>query len=293
MKTAVDITGNRYGKLTVTGRGNGLPGKVYWTCICDCGNTVVASGNNLKTGNTKSCGCLKARPQANNITGERFGRLTVVRRVKRVRGIAHWLCQCDCGNTSTVSYAHLSTGHTRSCGCYCREGASARARQGLVKRGTEHPRWRADLTEEDRDRRRDNRHKEWSRDVLERDGYRCAICSARGTLHAHHLYGYKAYPELRYELSNGVALCGTCHREFHKAMGYGRSKDADLFTFFNLPNPNCDIVDWATVPAPTQPLIILALIYIVCSRLGNDPIEPLCSAVRCIGDEIKRLKGEV
>jgi len=291
LKTAIDITGNRYGKLTVIQRGNGSPGKVYWVCVCDCGNTIVVSGNNLKTGNTKSCGCLKTEPQAKNIAGKRFGRLTAVRRVKRERDVAHWLCQCDCGNTSVVSYAHLSTGHTQSCGCYSRESSSVRAKQ-LVKYGADHPRWRTDLTEEDRDRRRDRRHKEWSRAVLERDGYRCAICSTRGILHAHHLYSYKTYPELRYELLNGVSLCDTCHRRFHKAMGYNGSKEADLFTFFNLPNPNDGIVDWASIPAPTQPLRILALTCIAHSNHGNNEVEDLQKAIWYLEDEIRRIESE-
>lgn len=33
--------------------------KIYWKCICHCGNEFIASGNNLKSGNTKSCGCVK------------------------------------------------------------------------------------------------------------------------------------------------------------------------------------------------------------------------------------------
>lgn len=55
----IDLTGRRYGRLTVidfSRRGNN---KVYWNCECDCGNTKEVSSSHLGSGTTKSCGCLK------------------------------------------------------------------------------------------------------------------------------------------------------------------------------------------------------------------------------------------
>ena len=54
-----DITGNRYGRLTVTEH-LGVRGRRahYWKCKCDCGKIVESSGDNLKKGNCKSCGCI-------------------------------------------------------------------------------------------------------------------------------------------------------------------------------------------------------------------------------------------
>jgi len=53
---AVDLEGKRFGKLVVT---EYIGGKYYkWKCICDCGNEKIVSQNNLKSGNSKSCGCL-------------------------------------------------------------------------------------------------------------------------------------------------------------------------------------------------------------------------------------------
>lgn len=54
-----DLTGQRFGRLAVVSishKGEGR--KYYWKCKCDCGNEVVVCGSNLKSGNTKSCGCL-------------------------------------------------------------------------------------------------------------------------------------------------------------------------------------------------------------------------------------------
>lgn len=56
-----DLTGKRYGKLTVIKR-HYEPNKKYtlWECKCDCGNTAYIRANMLKHNRTKSCGCLRA-----------------------------------------------------------------------------------------------------------------------------------------------------------------------------------------------------------------------------------------
>lgn len=61
----VDLTGLRYGRLTVTSRaskdgGPYLSGRSYWRCACDCGSTTVVAHGNLRSGSVKSCGCLRA-----------------------------------------------------------------------------------------------------------------------------------------------------------------------------------------------------------------------------------------
>lgn len=55
-------------------------------------------------------------------------------------------------------------------------------------------------------------HRYWSRRVLERDDFTCQICKIRGgVLHANHIKKFSDYPELRFEDSNGITLCKSCH----------------------------------------------------------------------------------
>ena len=56
-KRALSLTGMRFGKLTVLGPENKDGSSGYWRCRCDCGNEIVCRGENLRSGNTKSCGC--------------------------------------------------------------------------------------------------------------------------------------------------------------------------------------------------------------------------------------------
>lgn len=51
------MTGKRFGRLTVIREGGRKSGEVAWECLCDCGNIVTVAGYDLRSGNTKSCGC--------------------------------------------------------------------------------------------------------------------------------------------------------------------------------------------------------------------------------------------
>jgi 5-methylcytosine-specific restriction endonuclease McrA len=61
-------------------------------------------------------------------------------------------------------------------------------------------------------------HIAWSSLVKLRDG-KCVKCGSLYDLHSHHIKPYKTHPELRYDVNNGVTLCGSCHREYHKKNG--------------------------------------------------------------------------
>ncbi len=53
-----------------------------------------------------------------DLTGKVFDRLTVLSRDESTPdGRARWICQCGCGNITTVQAANLKSGMTRSCGC--------------------------------------------------------------------------------------------------------------------------------------------------------------------------------
>lgn len=60
MPNRIDITGKRYGRLTPQRWVRlGCNGDSRWECLCDCGRIVEVSLRHLRSGSTKSCGCLK------------------------------------------------------------------------------------------------------------------------------------------------------------------------------------------------------------------------------------------
>jgi len=116
-KTPDDLTGQRFGRLTVMEltEDRKSNGGAVWHCICDCGNELPVSASNLRRGATVSCGCVRR----NDLTNQRFGKLTVLRlgdKSNRGNG-SYWICRCDCGKETQVHAFKLRSGHTASCGC--------------------------------------------------------------------------------------------------------------------------------------------------------------------------------
>lgn len=118
-----NLTGKKFGRLIVKREtGRRLKGQIEWECLCDCGNIVFSNKNRLKSGCTKSCGCLRDDLLSDlrriDISGEKYGKLTAIRPTKkRSSKSIVWECLCDCGNTTFVSASSLRFGITKSCGC--------------------------------------------------------------------------------------------------------------------------------------------------------------------------------
>jgi len=124
-KGYMDITGKRFGDLVVI-RKISDESPLTWECICECGNKVIVRGSDLKQKKTRSCGCLKQKLYLIDLTGKRFGKLTVIKKADQItknRKVI-WECRCDCGNTKFVEGALLKTLHTKSCGCLQKESIS-------------------------------------------------------------------------------------------------------------------------------------------------------------------------
>ena len=125
-----DLTEKRFGRLTAIRPTEQRQGtSVIWECKCDCGNIAYVSSRKLTLGHTQSCGCLQKEKAADiakkrivDLTGQRFGRLLVVRATDlRSNNKVVWECKCDCGNTVNVIGTLLRNGKTASCGCLRKE----------------------------------------------------------------------------------------------------------------------------------------------------------------------------
>lgn len=119
-----DITGMRSGKVVAIAPTDAKRRGVYlWKCRCDCGTEFLVESYKIVNHKVQSCGCSRKGHNMKDLSGQRFGKLTVLHRLDEKIGSSYaWLCQCDCGNTLKVSTnALLSTPGTRSCGCGRRE----------------------------------------------------------------------------------------------------------------------------------------------------------------------------
>ena len=53
----------------------------------------------------------------------------------------------------------------------------------------------------------------WRKKVYRRDDYTCQMCSSRKKIEAHHIKTWSEFPQLRFDVNNGVTLCRLCHRK--------------------------------------------------------------------------------
>lgn len=130
----IDMTGRKYGRWTVLHRANDRISEAgtvttMWTCQCECGTIKDVTARSLRTGMSKSCGCLQkeiaSQKFADDLTGLEFGYLTPIERVESYRSSsktkvavqAVWRCVCRCGNEIDVLAFSLKDGDTTSCGC--------------------------------------------------------------------------------------------------------------------------------------------------------------------------------
>ncbi len=120
MAKLIDLTGQRFGKLTVLNRCESTDKRKSptWECQCDCGNKTKVVGTSLtrKIG-TESCGCLSKKHFV-DLTGQKFNNLTVIRYLGKDNTKNNmYECQCDCGNKIHLQGSDVKTGKVKACGC--------------------------------------------------------------------------------------------------------------------------------------------------------------------------------
>lgn len=133
-----ELTGMRFGRWRVIEfAGLNKHRLAEWFCKCECGTERVVTGKLLRSGQSKSCGCI----QKNGIfgpdyTGKKFGRWTVIKRSeKRSSKHAIWLCRCDCGTERDVGTPGLASGRSTSCGCYGKEARAKGTKEACTTHG--------------------------------------------------------------------------------------------------------------------------------------------------------------
>lgn len=97
--------------------------RLYAMCECECGTVKPVLVKNLVKNLSKDCGCGRKKTIGENfskdLTGQKFGRLTVLQALdgRSKAGRKLYKCVCDCGNEIVLHTNQLTTHHTSSCGC--------------------------------------------------------------------------------------------------------------------------------------------------------------------------------
>lgn len=96
MRPALQLFGQRFGRLVVTGRVKNRKGYTVWACMCDCGTATETLGVSLASGNTLSCGCLLSEVRKT---------ASVTHAARRTKAYASWAhMRQRCGNKRDKDY---------------------------------------------------------------------------------------------------------------------------------------------------------------------------------------------
>lgn len=129
MGSTPNLVEKKFGKLTVIQKTNNKKdGGVVWECQCDChgdNSIIYVTTASLNSGRKQSCGCLTHEPKYEDLTGQNFGRLTVLYDAGKIsqQRSKIWHCQCSCNDQNeldVVAYM-LKNGSVKSCGCLQKE----------------------------------------------------------------------------------------------------------------------------------------------------------------------------
>jgi hypothetical protein len=84
MGKLINMLGKKYGRLTIVSRAKNTETRAVWNCVCDCGNTLSVQGKKLRSGHTKSCGCIRKETTAKQ------GKINTKHGLSRTRGYARY-----------------------------------------------------------------------------------------------------------------------------------------------------------------------------------------------------------
>jgi hypothetical protein len=143
MSKRKDISGQIFGKLTAL-KFKEFDGKnTFWECMCSCGNNTTCSYRNLKSGTSKSCGCLRSETQIIDLINKKFNRLTVLKFVELKKSGAYWECLCDCGKKKIICGSLVANNKIKSCGCLQLENLKKAISTHSLTKTSEYKTWKS------------------------------------------------------------------------------------------------------------------------------------------------------
>ena len=115
MPAIKDMTNTRCGRLTVTGLAYRQKG-AYWDCVCDCGAKSVVFGYELRSGKTKSCGCLRAEQASERLRKRHIALRHGKRALRSTREYHIWYgIRARCTNPEDARYKNYGARGIQMC----------------------------------------------------------------------------------------------------------------------------------------------------------------------------------
>jgi len=143
------------------------------------------------------------------------------RRIGESRKRGQWFECISCGKKFWRKPYDIKNGNNKFCSRACygkyQKGKPKDLSNRKKKYGYKNPNWKGGITGKNKLLRNSKEFKKWKKEVLERDNHTCRKCGNTNRsnsyvlIHAHHVKPFATFPELRFEISNGLTLCKKCH----------------------------------------------------------------------------------
>lgn len=128
----------------------------------------------------------------------------------------------NCGIKFKVIKARLKTAKYCSINCCIGNNVFSKGSTPWNKgkqhiRGEKHWNWKGGVDKEHTRIKQSSEYKKWQQEVYRKYNWTCQVCSYKGkSIVAHHIKLFSQYPELRFDIKNGIVLCRACHQNHHK-----------------------------------------------------------------------------
>lgn len=86
--------------------------------------------------------------------------------------------------------------------------------------GENHHNWKGGISLQVYKIRNSKKYTEWRKEVYKRDNWICQYCGkkCKKDIIAHHINVFSEFPDLRFDINNGITLCRSCHLKMHKGL---------------------------------------------------------------------------
>ena len=191
-------------------------------CII-CGEEIIRGGRNIKQWkNAKYCS-----PECyhKSLKGNQLHFKPELHKNEKI------LCACGCGQEipkldthfrhRKYILGHVNKGKKRNLSKEWLENVTkSNIEKGKIYCGSNHWNWKGGISGENAKIRKSYQYNVWRKSVYKRDNWTCQECKQK-IKHpiAHHIKSFNDYPELRFEVDNGITLCRSCHKQIHKEIG--------------------------------------------------------------------------
>ncbi len=110
-----------------------------------------------------------------------------------------------------------------------------RKKLSKAHKGKKHYNWKGGITKKSALIRRSLEIRIWRESIFRRDNYTCQKYKKRGgVIHAHHIQNFAQYPNLRFNIDNGITLSRKAHKEFHDKYGRKNNTKKQLMEFLTI-----------------------------------------------------------